>query len=694
MTIHNIKGTYLKLITCKIEKIYLIAAGVILFSGLFLPNFINAQSNSLAQFERAKSSFRKGIYHFNKMQYLASAEFFRKAITTYPDYYTAREYLARSYVLAGFRDEALTEWEIIAQMTSNNIAVQNKIDTIRYRNTGSKRNKTVDEEYIFTEKYNSSNLESFRFHSPVDIAIDRERNIYITSFSPGKIVKLDSNGKGVKTYNPFVGTKLFGIDVRDNTVVVADFKNDQIYLMDSNLTNMKSFGKTGNGAGQFHGPEGVCFDPTGNIYVVDSGNHRVQKFDPNWKFVLSMGESGEYDGQLNKPTDVAVCNNRVYITDTGNKRVSCFDDSGNFIEHVPADDIQAPRGINCFDNRLMIADEMKGLLLYDQIDRKYKWQNLTEHGNKVIGKLFSSTFDSNGFLYCLDNKSEQVTVFSPISTRYTNIDIEIIKVDTNKFPVVALYINVRSRDGNPIYGLKNTNFSVVEDNSTISRLYVDYLKDLRPNTSMVLCVDRSSETKKYHTEMPWVAEFILKKMKKDDSIQVQNFNTDNWIGNKFDWSRRRTLKALKKRKYKKGKNIGRALYNSINELIPRINRRAVILLTDGKVEDTSFERYSAETIIAYARNHYVPIYIISFKDKNPALVKIATETGGALYRASEIDNLRTLYQNIKYQEEYRYVVVYYSFKSSEFKGWWSDLKIDINHKKNNGNEWGGYFVPQ
>lgn len=684
----------MKLILSNIVQLYVIAACMLLFSGSFSPNDLLAQSSSLVQFERAKASFQKGIFHFNRMQYLASAEFFRKAVSQYPDYFTAREYLARSYVLAGFQDEALTEWEIISEMTSNNIAVQNKIDTIRYRNTGSRRKKTVNEEYIFTERYNSSNLKSYRLHSPVDIALDEEKNIYITSFSPGKIVKLDSNGKGIKIYNPLVGTKLFGIDVWEDQVAVADFNNDKIFVMDRDFRNVKSFGQTGNRAGQFHGPEGVCFDSDGNIYVVDSGNHRVQKFNPKWKFILSLGKSGEYDGQLNKPTDVAVCNNRVYVTDTGNRRVSCFDDSGNFINHLPVNDIQAPRGINCFDNRIMIADEQKGLLFYDAMEENYQWQNLTEQGKRIIAKLFSSSLDSNGFLYCLDNKIEQVTVFSPITTRYTNIDVEIIKVDTNRYPVVALYLNVRSRDGNPIYGLKNNNFSVIEDNSKISRLYVDYLKERNPSASMVLCVDRSKGTQLYHNEIPWVSEFLLKKMKKNDSVQVRNFNTDSWIGNKFDWSRRRTLKALKKRKYKTGKNIGKALYNSISNLVPMINRRAVVLLTDGTVADTSFQRYSVETVISYARNHYIPVYIIVFKDKDPVLQKIATETGGALYRANEIDNLRSLYQNIKYQEEYRYVIVYYSFKSSEFQGWWSDMKIGVNYKKNNGNEWGGYFVPK
>ena len=38
------------------------------------------------------------------------------------------------------------------------------------------------------------------------------------------------------------------------------------------------FGGTGQGAGQFNKPEGVCVDQEGNIYVVDRNNNRIQKF--------------------------------------------------------------------------------------------------------------------------------------------------------------------------------------------------------------------------------------------------------------------------------------------------------------------------------------------------------------------------------------------------------------------------------
>ena len=73
---------------------------ILFFSfGIFInPGF--PLSDDAIKFESAKNHFKKGIGYFNQMQYLAAVEFFRKAISEYPDYYTAREYLARSYKLA------------------------------------------------------------------------------------------------------------------------------------------------------------------------------------------------------------------------------------------------------------------------------------------------------------------------------------------------------------------------------------------------------------------------------------------------------------------------------------------------------------------------------------------------------------------------------------------------------------------
>ena len=650
-----------------------------------------SQDDNLAQFEIAKGHFRKGMYHFNQMHYLAAVEFFRKAIAKYPDYYTAREYLARSYKLAGFTNEALNEWELLSDMSSDNVMIRTKIDTLRLR-AADMPQTDFPFEFVLADKYISANLGRFHFNTPVDLAVDTSRNLYVSSFTSGKVIKLDPNGKGEDVINMGLDSGLYGLDCYDERLAITDFKSNRVMISSLDGNILRKFGSTGSGEGEFHGPQGICWENEKHLFAVDSGNNRVQKFDASGKFILEFGKKGEYEAELNNPTDVAMHDGDVFVTDTGNRRVARFDDSGNFVANMEFDGFTMPRGISFYENVMSVSDEKKGLFIHDMDTGKSQW--ITEwEGDNYFRRLMSSRFDADGFLYCCDSDAEKVYIFSPLQSRYTNLEVEVTSIDTNKFPLVAMYLNVRNRWGNPVYGLTRDNFEITEDSARIPAVSVEYLKDRPASASMVLCVDRSRSSSGYHNEIPWVSEFILKKMKKNDRLKVLNFNDDYWTGNDFDWSRRRALHALRKREYGEGKNFGRVLYNAIGDLVPKVSRRGVVVVTDGSVSEDSFTTYTDDNVIDFASAHYIPVYFITFREPSDVLKKIAKNTGGAVYRASQLDGLRSIYDAIRQGEEYRYILVYSTFKMKSLKGWWSDISLRVNYKGQKGAEWGGYFVP-
>ena len=47
--------------------------------------------------------------------------------------------------------------------------------------------------------------------------------------------------------------------------------------------------------GQFDNPMGVAVDSSGNVYVTDYNNNRIQKFDSNGKFITKWGSEGSSD---------------------------------------------------------------------------------------------------------------------------------------------------------------------------------------------------------------------------------------------------------------------------------------------------------------------------------------------------------------------------------------------------------------
>src|SRR5262245_39795531 len=105
------------------------------------------------------------------------------------------------------------------------------------------------------------------------------------------------------------------------------------------LSPVNSFGSQGSGAGQFQSPLGVAIQASsGNVYVVDSGNARVEKFFPDGSFISAFGQ-----GQLSSPRGIATDTlGKVYVSDAGTNTVQKFDANGNFVSTI--DGTGAPQG--------------------------------------------------------------------------------------------------------------------------------------------------------------------------------------------------------------------------------------------------------------------------------------------------------------------------------------------------------------
>ncbi len=319
-----------------------------------------AQSRDLVRFEKAKEQFRQGMVHFNNMRYLASVEFFRKALVIHPDYYTAREYLARSYRLAGFTDEALNEWEILSDEAPDNALVRSKIDAIRFREGGLFAPGRTGE-FVLADEYVSADLKRFRFPHPVDVAVDTGRNAYITSFSSGKLVKIDPNRQGIDVFAPALNSKLYGIDYFGGRLAVTDFGRDCVYLMNEGMKILKTFGSSGNGEGLFHGPQ-ACASIRGKHLRGRFGHHRVQKFDDNGTFILSFGRQGSYEGELNKPSDAPADRERGVCRRYGQQPRGRFRRLRKFPKNLSIEGSKGLGGFTLNNSSLIVADEKRGLL--------------------------------------------------------------------------------------------------------------------------------------------------------------------------------------------------------------------------------------------------------------------------------------------------------------------------------------------
>jgi sugar lactone lactonase YvrE len=92
------------------------------------------------------------------------------------------------------------------------------------------------------------------------------------------------------------------------------------------------WGGNGAGDGQFYNPSGAAVDASGAVYVADTNNHRIQKFDTNGAFITKWGGYGSADGRLCGPIGIAVdSSGNVYVADSCNHRVQKFSATGAFL---------------------------------------------------------------------------------------------------------------------------------------------------------------------------------------------------------------------------------------------------------------------------------------------------------------------------------------------------------------------------
>jgi hypothetical protein len=112
-------------------------------------------------------------------------------------------------------------------------------------------------------------------------------------------------------------------------VFVTDMNNDRVQKFTFGGAFLTKWGSTGTGDGQFNSPEGIAVDNSGNVYVTDSTNHRIQKFTSDGAFLTKWGSTGTGDGQFNFPKGIAIDNSRnVYVTDWSNDRIQKFASGG------------------------------------------------------------------------------------------------------------------------------------------------------------------------------------------------------------------------------------------------------------------------------------------------------------------------------------------------------------------------------
>ena len=166
------------------------------------------------------------------------------------------------------------------------------------------------------------------------VIVENDNKCVVVLDNKLNLLKVIGQGKGINTLvNPE------GVAVTDNVIAVSDYGSNQVkkYSLQGELLSV--IGCYGNQNGQFSWPRGLAFNNNKVLYVVDSGNRRVQVFqqDDTFAFLFGTRKIG-HPGHLQYPVRIAIDpNNNVLVTDLHANCINIFTDKGQFIQTINSD---------------------------------------------------------------------------------------------------------------------------------------------------------------------------------------------------------------------------------------------------------------------------------------------------------------------------------------------------------------------
>ncbi len=208
--------------------------------------------------------------------------------------------------------------------------------------------------------------------APLGVAVDRFGAWYVADGLSNYVLVLDAQGH--------VQRKIGGSRWLSRLVNVAvDSDAQRVYAIDqapgrervrvfhaATGAHLLDISGADTAAGALHTPVDAAVGRDGRLYVVDSGNYRVQVFDRQGQYLKSFGSAGKRPGQFSRPKEVAVdAQGQVYVVDATHGNVQVFDADGVYQYSIGSRGDQGapatyvlPSGVTVdSDGRLYVLDQ-------------------------------------------------------------------------------------------------------------------------------------------------------------------------------------------------------------------------------------------------------------------------------------------------------------------------------------------------
>lgn len=244
--------------------------------------------------------------------------------------------------------------------------------------------REFDADGKFVMVWGKAGFSEGEFQNTQGIGLDAQGNVYVADFGNVVVEKFDRAGNYLTewaTESP-AGPSGLAVDAQGN-VYVANHRTHDHYIQkfDGNGQLLAEWGSTGSGDGQImagprSGPGNIAVDQEGNLYVVDAGNNRIEKFDSDGNFLAQFGTFGpQGNGQFHVPDAMTVDRQgNIYVVDSN--FIQKFDSHGNILaEWSKAGELKNTRQIlvDDQDNLYVLADgAVHSIVINNMVIKKFR----------------------------------------------------------------------------------------------------------------------------------------------------------------------------------------------------------------------------------------------------------------------------------------------------------------------------------